>query len=242
MVMGGSLLGRTGRRRASRVPARQLPYEPPTLLPSPEDAASPPHPRRADSAELPRRFPIATPSVPSLLAEGTSALVVGRDACFVNSAVSLLEAMGIRALGVPSVSDALTALEDDIAEHGCITYDQILCEAGRDGWEGGEALMRELESTSWPASVVIVTPSLPTRCAPASLAAFQTLSVSVPPLILASYAAKKTEKKTGTVLLLQPPPNVFSAAVTALGPAITYTHALHYLRKPANAARRYAPP
>jgi len=165
MAIGGSLLGRTGRRRASRVPARQLPYEPPTLLPSPEDAASPPHPRRADSAELPRRFPIATPSVPSLLAEGTSALVVGRDACFVNSAVSLLEAMGIRALGVPSVSDALTALEDDIAEHGCITYDQILCEAGRDGWEGGEALMRELESTSWPASVVIVTPSLPTRYA-----------------------------------------------------------------------------
>ncbi|KAJ1618976.1 hypothetical protein T492DRAFT_891171 [Pavlovales sp. CCMP2436] len=165
-----SLLRRQPRQAAAElVAARELPYEPPTLLPSPEDAASPPHPRRADSAELPRRFPIATPSVPSLLAEGTSALVVGRDACFVNSAVSLLEAMGIRALGVPSVSDALTALEDDIAEHGCITYDQILCEAGRDGWEGGEALMRELESTSWPASVVIVTPSLPTR-KPASAA------------------------------------------------------------------------
>ncbi|KAJ1624270.1 hypothetical protein T492DRAFT_882103 [Pavlovales sp. CCMP2436] len=161
MAIGGSLLGRTGRRRASRAPSRQLPYEPPVLLPSPEDAASPPPPRRAGSAELPRRFPIATPSVPALLAKGTSALVIGRDTRFVNSTVNTLEAMGIRTLGVPSVSDALTALEEDIAEHGCITYDQILCEAGHDGWEGGDALISELESTSWPASVVIVTPSLP---------------------------------------------------------------------------------
>lgn len=148
-------------------------YEPPELLPSFESddyhaatrfggPVQPP-----GSSELPRRklqSLIAPPSVPSLLSAKTSALVVGSDAEFVRTTVALLNAMGMRVCSHSNVTDALSALEVDIADNGCITFDQILCEVEREGAEedGAETLLSELKSTSWPASMVFVTPGWPT--------------------------------------------------------------------------------
>mmetsp|Transcript_266 Transcript_266/g.750 ORF Transcript_266/g.750 Transcript_266/m.750 type:complete len:425 (+) Transcript_266:114-1388(+) len=140
-------------------------YQPPPLLPSPYGDEEPSaHPRNFPSSEQPRRklsALIAPPSVPSLLSDDTSALVVGSDAAFVAETTALLERMGVRAVGLGSVGEALNVLEDDIGANGCITFDQILCEMDRDGEEGGETLISELRSTSWPASVVLVTSAWP---------------------------------------------------------------------------------
>lgn len=121
--------------------------------------------------DLPRRRMralIAPPSVPALLSAHTSALVVGGDETFVCATSELLREMGVRVRSSSTVSDALTALEEDIAENGCITYDQIIAEAEADNdgagdEEGAETLVAELRSTSWPASVVFVTPHWPNR-------------------------------------------------------------------------------
>lgn len=145
----------------------------PQLLPSPNDDDH--HPRvpsrRARSAEPSRRKVSsaalnAPPSVPCLLAAKTSTLVVSSDANFVKSTTLILAQMGVNVLGRSNVGDALCALEEDIAEHGCITFDQILCEAedagDAEGEEGAETLLAELKSTSWPASVVFVSSAWPT--------------------------------------------------------------------------------
>mmetsp|Transcript_17479 Transcript_17479/g.45179 ORF Transcript_17479/g.45179 Transcript_17479/m.45179 type:complete len:459 (+) Transcript_17479:70-1446(+) len=147
-------------------------YVTPTLLPPAEsdpDVIGPSKPAVAGgslSSDLPRRSAMAVtapPSVPSLLSETTSALVVGTDELFVRETTDALQAMGVRTVGSSSVNDALSVLEEDIGSNGCITFDQIVCEAeSGDGDEGGETLITELKSTSWPASVVLVTGTWPT--------------------------------------------------------------------------------
>jgi len=145
-------------------------YQPPELLP-PNQAALDAGPRRVIrrrsfcSCEQPRRkiaSLIAPPSIPSLLSPQTSALVVASDPAFLAETRRTLEGIGVRVATVDTVTDALGALEQDIAMHGCITFDQIICEIFLADDEGGEALINELRSTSWPASVVLVTPEAPT--------------------------------------------------------------------------------
>lgn len=144
-------------------------YQPPELLPPNQAALEAKMPvngraHRWFSSEMPRRRMaalIAPPSVPSLLSSQTSALIVASDALFISATRQTLEAMRVRVLAVQTVGEALAALEEDISRNGCITYDQIICEVtlGQEG--GGETLINELRATSWPASVVLVTPDHP---------------------------------------------------------------------------------
>lgn len=113
--------------------------------------------RRGDGAEAgPAAVAAGGTTSAAIFTAKPTALVVDDDPVARQRLNLLLLNLGVQVRCCASVAEGLKALQEDIGEHGCVTFTRIFCDIVMPE-ASGDALLGLLTSSGWPCSIVMVT-------------------------------------------------------------------------------------